>query len=33
VIGARHRDPAHGTTTRRLLKHARCPLVVVPYRD
>ena len=33
VIGARHRDPAHGTTTRRLLKHTRCPLVVIPNRD
>ena len=30
VIGARHRDPAHGTTTRRLLKRTRCPLVVIP---
>jgi nucleotide-binding universal stress UspA family protein len=33
VIGARHRDPAHGTTTRRLLKRTRCPLVVIPNRD
>jgi nucleotide-binding universal stress UspA family protein len=30
VIGARHRDPAHGSTTRRLLKHTRWPLVMVP---
>jgi hypothetical protein len=30
VIGARHRDPAHGSTTRRLLKSTRWPLVVVP---
>lgn len=30
VIGARHRNPAHGTTTRRLLKRTRCPLVVIP---
>ncbi len=33
VIGARHRDPAHGTTTRRLLKRTRRPLVIIPNRD
>jgi nucleotide-binding universal stress UspA family protein len=33
VIGARHRDPAHGSTTRRLLKQTPCPLVVIPNRE
>jgi nucleotide-binding universal stress UspA family protein len=33
VIGARHRDPAHGSTTRRLLKHTQRPVVVVPNRE
>jgi nucleotide-binding universal stress UspA family protein len=33
VIGARHRDPAHGSTTHRLLKHTTRPLVVIPNRE
>ena len=33
VIGARRRDPAHGSTTHRLLKHTRWPLVVIPNRE
>lgn len=33
VIGARRRDPAHGSTTHRLLKHTKRPLVVIPGRE